>query len=466
MKSVNALSGLRRAPLRDPANEDWRARSGRLFSEFERQARAMVRRAFRGAFSDHEIDDIYANAWTGTLRALAGRHREMADDEIRSYLLTAVANQASRELRRRKRKPTAPLELVAEAIPDDRDAPDLRAESAEQSQIARDLLTSLPPRRRAVMLLRYGWGLEPKQVCALVTGLSPRAYRKEITKGVDQFTQRMRALETGEWCLEREPILKSFAAGLADGDEARQAKAHLAHCRECSQFVARLRGHLHDFGSSVVLADAIDGIDAKFSIGERMADIGDRVRDAAGGLAGRGGVDELGPSVVASGGAKGAGAAGAGVLAKIAGLGTAGKLAVACLGGGVAATACVAAGIGPIGSSGAEQDDQARVRDGAPASERSIEVEATPVAPTLPSQLEAELTPPPAPAATAPEPEQQPDPQRQQVEAAVQPLAETAPAVQQEFTPDSAAAPVSGSSADVNDSNGASAGTVREEFTP
>ncbi len=157
----------------------------------------MVRRAFRGAFSDHEIDDVYAGAWTGTLRALAGRHGEMTDDEIRSYVLTAVANQASRELRRRKRKPTAPLELVVEAIPDDGDAPDLRAESAEQSQIARDLLTSLPPRRRAVMLLRYGWGLEPKQICGLVNGLSPRAYRKEITKGVDQLTARMRALETG-----------------------------------------------------------------------------------------------------------------------------------------------------------------------------------------------------------------------------------------------------------------------------
>ena len=424
----------------------------------------MVRRAFRGAFSDHEIDDVYAGAWTGTLRALAGRHGEMTDDEIRSYVLTAVANQASRELRRRKRKPTAPLELVVEAIPDDGDAPDLRAESAEQSQIARDLLTSLPPRRRAVMLLRYGWGLEPKQICGLVSGLSPRAYRKEITKGVDQLTARMRALEAGRWCLEREPILKSYAAGLADGEEARQAKAHMAHCRECAQFVARLRGHLHDLGSSLVVAGAIDGIDAKLSIGDRVGDLGDRAKDAAGSLVGRGGADELGPGIVSGGGAKGAGAAGAGVLAKVAGLGTAGKLAVACLGGGVAATACVAAGIGPIGSGGGQRDGSEPVRPSASPREQPVGVEATPVPATLPSQLETQPTPPATAAPSAPD--QKPEAQRQAVDAPVQPLAESAPPVQQEFTPDAAAVPVSGGSADVDDSNGASAGTVREEFGP
>ena len=67
-----------------------------------------------------ELDDIYASAWVGTLRALADRHAKLGDDEIRSYVLTAVANQAGKELRRRKRKPTAPLELVG-AVADQTD---------------------------------------------------------------------------------------------------------------------------------------------------------------------------------------------------------------------------------------------------------------------------------------------------------------------------------------------------------
>ncbi len=122
----------------------------------------MVRRAFRGAFSPDELDDIYASAWVGTLRALADRHAKLADDEIRSYVLTAVANQAGKELRRRKRKPTAPLELVG-AVADHGDSPEELASSAEQSRVTRDLLASLPPQaaRRDVASLRVGPRAEP-----------------------------------------------------------------------------------------------------------------------------------------------------------------------------------------------------------------------------------------------------------------------------------------------------------------
>ena len=139
----------------------------------------MVRRAFRGAFDEAALDDIYSAAWVGTLRALSTRHLELTDVEVRSYLFTAVANQASRELRRRRRKPTAPLELVATA-PDSGSTPDEIASSAESSRVLRDLLVSMPPRRRAVMLLRYGWGLEPKQVCCArrrALGRAPTARR-------------------------------------------------------------------------------------------------------------------------------------------------------------------------------------------------------------------------------------------------------------------------------------------------
>ena len=110
----------------------------------------MVRRAFRSAFGDDEIEDIYSNAWVGTLRALGRRHGELSDDEIRKYVLTAVANHAAKELRRRKRRPTAPLEAM-HIVADDGVPPDERASKLEESRMTRDLLASLPPRRRAVM---------------------------------------------------------------------------------------------------------------------------------------------------------------------------------------------------------------------------------------------------------------------------------------------------------------------------
>jgi RNA polymerase sigma factor (sigma-70 family) len=151
----------------------WVERSGRLYEELRRPARAMIRRAFRGAFGDDEIEDIYSSAWVGTLRALERRHDRLDDEEIRRYVLTAVAHHASKELRRRDRRPTAPLEAV-QAVAGEDLRPDERAAKLEDSRITRDLLASLPPRRRAVMLLRYGWGLEPRQVCRLIKGLSPR----------------------------------------------------------------------------------------------------------------------------------------------------------------------------------------------------------------------------------------------------------------------------------------------------
>ena len=326
MKRATAPAKLRREPLRGPADERWRERAGRLFAEFERPAHALVRRAFRGAFSADEIDDIYSGAWVGTLRALADREAGLSDEEVRSYVLTAVANQAGKELRRRRRKPTAPLELVG-PVPDLAETPEELAGGAEESRVTRDLLASLPPRRRAVLLLRYGWGLEPAQVCALIEGLSPRAYRREITRGVEQLTRRMRALERGEWCADREPLLRALVAGVADGDQERQARAHLAHCRPCSEFVARLSDHLHDIGGALAASGAIDRLQAHLPFADRLAELGDRGREVAAGALVRapaGAENAAGPIGAADAG-RGAGAVGTGVLAKLAGLGGAGQ---------------------------------------------------------------------------------------------------------------------------------------------
>ena len=239
----------------------------------------MIRRAFGSAFADDEIEDLYGNAWLGTLRALEHRHEQLADEEIRRYLLTAVAHHASKELRRRGRRPTAPLD-AADAVADAGDPPDERVAGLEASRVTRDVLASLPPRRRAVMLLRYGWGLDPNQVCALVKGLSPRAYRKEITRGVDELTEKLRLVGDGEWCADREPLLKAFAAGIADPDEARQARHHLAHCHECGVLVGRLSRSLHGLGSALALPGVgAASLDGRLSPADWLHQIGDRVRD-------------------------------------------------------------------------------------------------------------------------------------------------------------------------------------------
>lgn len=323
---------------RDP---DWDARASRLYETLRRPASGMVRRAFGSTFSDSEIEDFYSAAWLGTFRALARRHSGLSDDEIKSYLLTAVANHAGKEIRRRKRKPIAPLDDAAAVIPDPSSTPEESFSTHESSQITRDVLSSLPPRRRAVMLLRYGLELEPKEVCGLVKGLSHRAYRKEISRGVDEMATKMRQVDAGEWCDEREPVLKAYAAGIADGDQAQQAERHMAHCKHCSEFVGRLSGHLHDLGSAVAVPGGLDALDGHLTVPDRIGELVERVR---GGGAG-GGMPEIANAAAT---ARGSGAVSGGVIAKLAAMGGAGKLAAACLGGGLAATVCVAAGITPI----------------------------------------------------------------------------------------------------------------------
>ena len=381
-------------------------RFGRLYEQLERPARAMVRRAFGNAFSDDEIEDLYSGAWLGTFRALERRHEELSDEEMRRYVLAAVANQASRELRRRGRRPTAPLE-AAGSVADTSDQPDRAAARAEDARLARDVLASLPPRRRAVMMFRYGWELAPEEVCALVKGLSPRAYRKEITKGVDEVARKLSLVETGEWCETRTPLLNSLAAGTANDEERRQAVQHLAHCRPCADYLGRLGGHLHEIGSSVAVFGVLDHLSgAEPALGERVAAVLDRGRDFLTGALGRGteAAEPLAGGIVGSGAVRGTGAAGAGVLAKLSGLGAVGKTIAACVGTGAAAATCVAVGVVPVIDGGDRDERDRPVRErlaaGEPGDSAANEPPPLPPGASLGVEGGSPSTPAPAPGAT------------------------------------------------------------------
>ncbi len=479
------------APERRQGHHDdaWRTRAGRLYEELRTPTARMVRRAFGRAFSDDEIEDVYGNAWLGTLRALGARQASLSDEEIRKYVFTAVAHHASKELRRRGRRPTAPLEAVGD-VPDLTSAPEERAASGDERRLARDLLASLPARRRAVMLLRYGCGLEPRQICALIKGLSPRAYRKEITRGVDELTEKLRLVECGAWCADREPLLKAFAAGIASEEEARQVRHHLSRCRDCSELVGRLSGHLHDLGGALTMPAALEGVRHGTSWHDSLADLVDRARGSLpGALGGSPDAADGGPGIAASGSLRGSGAAGAGLLSKVAGLGAGGKIAAACLAGGAVATTCAATGVlGPIhipGPSGAKQATSAKPvhvhADTSPAEARypapiaprggpavhAIEAQAVPAATSPPPRDAAPAQPATATVTPSTTTTESPPPS---------PLAPSTPPVQQQFgvaaasstspapAASSTAAPQSASGGSVSESAGGSA--AQQEFGP
>ena len=464
---MRAVASLRRIGATSKSSSaTWGERSARLYEELRRPARAMIRRAYRQAFDDHELEDIYSNAWLGTLRALESRHEKLSDAEIRKYVLTAVANHASKELRRRRRRPTTALDTV-HAVADDGLPPDESAAKREESRLTRDLLSSLPPRRRAVMLMRYGWGLEPSQVCALVQGLSPRAYRKEITRGVDELTEKLRLVERGEWCADREPVLKAYAAGLADSEQQRQAQHHLSHCRECSELVGKLGRHLHDIGGSLAIPGAADAIDdGRLSLPDRLGDAFHRVRESTAGLFnGRGAdgpPDGAAQAMSVGSGARGAGAAGTGVLAKLAGAGTAGKLATLCLGGGAAAAACLAAAVIPAKPPSSKGDATGVVTRVSTTSAPNLSERRPPVA-AVPQQAPSVADAPPSDGvsgggsgtSSGESPTEEPAP--------APPIAPSAPPTQEEFGVASSA-PSAGASPSAPSSGGG--GATQREFGP
>ena len=263
--------------------ESWSDRCARLFEELRRPARAMVTRAYGRSLSDDEIEDVYSAAWAATLAALRDRGARMEESELRAYVLTAVASHASKEMRRRSRKPAQPLDVAPERSTIDGNAalPDELAIGSETRGVARDLLTSLPVRRRAVMLLRYGWGLSPKEVCALVPGLSPRAYRKEITRGVEDLIEALGKVESGEWCEDRERLIRDLVAGTADESSRRQAIEHLNHCRACSELATRLSRQLHEIGSLIALSSVAGCIGGGLPLLQRLGEAIGGIKAAA-----------------------------------------------------------------------------------------------------------------------------------------------------------------------------------------
>ncbi len=341
------------ARTRSPA-ATWDERCASLFVEMKRPARAMVARAFGSILSEADVDDIYASAWASVLKALRHRGPEMDDAELRTYLLTAVATSARKELRRRGRRRADSLGDGADQwISSSHDpSPEELAIGAEEKAIARDVLMSMPKRRRAVLLLRYGGGLSPSEVCSRVDGLSARAYRKEVSKGIDAMIDGLEKVSTGQWCERQRQVLRDLASGIGDDSRRREAEMHVAHCRSCARARVELNTQLNELGSALALLGGAGAIGVPLSVGGKLTAAGDAFRESVASAVER--VHEQMLGLAIAGGTRGAGTMGTGVVAKLVSAGAATKLAVACAGAGAAATACLASGLIPAVMPGSE----------------------------------------------------------------------------------------------------------------
>lgn len=421
--------------------------------------RDRVRRSFRGSLSEADVEDATQDAWEALLR----EHREHPVRD-RPAFAAEVGWRAARALVRRPRAlPIEPQDSRLLEVEDDGlslvDRMDARARFARLAEA----LEQLDDQKRAAFDLRFVRELGHREACEQL-GISRSAYFKRI-RAAKASVEAAMGLEGHAFERRQRQLLSDYVAGIAVG-RARVRAERLIAADPHAAVIARELRQSHD--SAAVVLPALGGyalVDGQ--PGGPIAGLVDALRETVSGWLGRSPQpgDLASSPALASGAARGAGAAGAGLLAKVLGGLSAGNVALACLAGGAVATvACMATGVLPLPGEGGERDVGTSQRV-----ERQISAPEDAARQLRVAEL---VAPEPAGPAVRAANEDRADrghagsskgSDTAQAASTVDP---STPPVEQEFGVASAATPLSGAPADTNDSNGAAASTVRGEFGP
>jgi uncharacterized membrane protein YgcG len=250
------------------------------------------------------------------------------------------------ERRRRGQRPEVELSAIQSLSDAGAEGPDELAVEREAVAIGREALQMLSERDRLIFRQRHQLDLSPEEILQRTPDLSMRTYRKIIQRANNRVFSAFERIEGGERCEEMESsLLRRYVADECPESEQLEVEVHLAHCRACQMAHGRLRGYLLDVASGLAvvataasshrlgvlglparLLDALSNgasgaIEATRTARERVRDL---IFRAASGIPGAGGDATVGQAVSA----------------------TSVKVASACAAG-VAAGACVAAGVVP-----------------------------------------------------------------------------------------------------------------------
>ncbi len=158
-----------------------------LSARDEQELRRRVGRWAHSFFglSERDVEDCYQAAW---LRVMQKVQRGRPVRNLEHFLRWEVGNSWKMELRRRQRRPSIALEHCSEAALGNALAPDAadEVERLEDARLMLELVTSMTPRRRRVLLLRDACGVAPAEVCRLL-GISRRTYREEHAQALKEI---------------------------------------------------------------------------------------------------------------------------------------------------------------------------------------------------------------------------------------------------------------------------------------
>lgn len=157
------------------------------FAEFAAAAAPRLRRtAFLLCRDWHAAEDLTQDALA---RMFVSWRRLQRQDSAHAYATRTLVNLYLAE-RRRKRA----TELVTGAIPERESG----ATAPEERMVVADALAALPPRRRAVLVLRYWEDLSVEQTASLL-GCSPGTVKSQSSRGLDQLRALLQEVAPGEY---------------------------------------------------------------------------------------------------------------------------------------------------------------------------------------------------------------------------------------------------------------------------
>jgi RNA polymerase sigma factor (sigma-70 family) len=324
----------------------------RVYSSARKGSLVELRR--RGC-TEQEAEEVFADAYAKTMESVDPIARQFTAPQMVNF----VKRTCWRCLIDERRRSAVRGELEASGLgsrPSVAEPPEELAAEREAVAIGREALAMLPERERRIFRQRHLLGMTPQEIAAQTPGLSVRSYRRTIRRANTLVLEAFARIEIGERCTEMEgALLRRYLAGESPPGERHAVEAHLAHCRACQQAGARMRGYLIDVASGALLASSLAGAGSPALAGSVPARL---LELASQGTRLLGGASRAARERLREGFAKTLGALpGSGTDAGAAqALGaTSVRIASVCTAG-IAAGACVAAGvvpgIGAIGSSG------------------------------------------------------------------------------------------------------------------
>jgi RNA polymerase sigma factor (sigma-70 family) len=407
---------------------------------------AHLRVHFGGSLSEEDFEDL-------AQEALLEVHRRARQGEtIRDAraFMKLIAWRDARDLVVKQRPRAAdPHGSLLQGVSDEKADPEARLIRRAELASAIEAAERLPREEQAVYRLHFIQGVKPREACKAL-GIPRSTYYLRLAQAVDLVEATLAPERYAE--VQRE-LLSRFVSGTASLGERIRAR-RLIKADPLAAAVARELRRVHDSAAATIPAAVIGGKSDGWTLGR----VGHAVAELRGRMAGARADtgSEQAAAQLSTGSARGAGAGGAGLLAKLAGGGTASKLFLTCLAGGAAATTCAVTGVVPGVHLAGGRADTPPARHAAPPEIRPLPASIG----TAPSQPQAapwgsdgQAEPPVA--GPPPEPAPSPEPTT-----TTTPIAASAPPTQQEFGVPAAATSSSGSG------GGGGAAAARREFGP